>query len=223
MCEAARKPYVIGNYLYANSLYVTSMPRDGGFNIDNLDSVGVLPAAKWISQRELSPNNEAEVGHELFRVGCASCHTVHAYRGVRKYLVKRNWDEDRTFAMLNSIDLMHNGVMPPFAGSDAERRAHAAYLSTIAPASTQSDQAVDGHTVYLRNCSMCHEARTDDPLFSRMPRDRNAAENGLKSLQDLFIRMPDLHLSAQERQSLVEWVNHQHAAVPDSNAAQGGN
>lgn len=221
--EAVRKPYVIGNYLYANSLYVTSIPGDGGFNVDNLDAGGVLSTAKWINQRDLNPNNHSEVGRELFRVDCGSCHTVNAYRGVRKYLVQRKWDQDRIFAMLDSIDLMHNGVMPPFAGNDAERRALAVYLSSIAPPVTLSDQAVDGHTVYLRNCSMCHKARADDPLFSRLPRNRDAAENSLKSLRDLFIRMPDLHLSLQERQSLIQWVNSQRAAFPNSSIAQGGN
>jgi hypothetical protein len=29
--ESVRKPYIIENYLYANSLYSSSMPGDGGF------------------------------------------------------------------------------------------------------------------------------------------------------------------------------------------------
>ena len=44
----------------------------------------------------------------------------------------RQWDQDKIQAMLGAIEFMHNGVMPPFAGTDAERAALAAYLTTVA-------------------------------------------------------------------------------------------
>ena len=72
----------------------------------------------------------AAVGREIFRVECQSCHTVHAYRAVSGYLEVRQWDQQEINAMLTGLDLMHNGVMPPFAGTDAERAALAAFLST---------------------------------------------------------------------------------------------
>ena len=48
--EAIRKPYVISNYLYANSLYAAKIPGDGGFSVDEVNATGILKVAKWISQ-----------------------------------------------------------------------------------------------------------------------------------------------------------------------------
>jgi len=206
--EAIRKPYVIGNYLYANSLYASPMPGDGGFSVDKIDEVGVLQGARWISQRALSADNQVAAGREIFRVECESCHTVDSYRGLKRYLALRQWDQNRIQAMLVSLDLMHNGVMPPFAGTDPERQALAAFLSSIHPVPDSAAVAIaDGKTVYERNCGMCHQSRPDDPLFTSLPGDPVAASEALKDLPNLFPRMPDLKLSEGERAALVQWVN----------------
>jgi len=55
--ESVRKPYVIENYLYANSLYAASMPGDGGFTVDNVNSAGVLATARWIEDRSAGKGN----------------------------------------------------------------------------------------------------------------------------------------------------------------------
>ena len=52
--EAIRKPYVIANYLYANSLYSAKIPGDGGFSVDEVNATGILKSAKWISNRDLT-------------------------------------------------------------------------------------------------------------------------------------------------------------------------
>ena len=132
--EAIRKPYVISNYLYANSLYAAKMPRDGGFSVDEVNATGILKAAKWISIRPDAGDPEA-AGREIFRVECESCHTMDAYRGVKHYIALRQWDQNKLQPMLGGLEFMHNGVMPPFAGTDAERAALAAYLSTVEPVS----------------------------------------------------------------------------------------
>jgi mono/diheme cytochrome c family protein len=219
--EAIRKPYVIGNYLYANSLYATPMPGDGGFSVEKIDEVGVLKGAKWLSDRELTTDSQVAVGREVFRVECQSCHTTDSYRGVKKYVGLRQWDQKRIEAMLASLDVMHNGVMPPFAGTDRERAALAAFLATVQPVA--GSPPADGKTVFERNCSMCHRVRSDDALFARLPRDPQEASNALKDLPNLFIRMPDLKLSDQERTALVEWVNHERSGRMTPTAAQGGN
>ncbi len=76
--ESVRKPYVIVNYLYANSLYSPSIPGDGGFNADKINDAGVLKIATWINIRELTKDNQVAVGREIFRVECSSCHTPAA-------------------------------------------------------------------------------------------------------------------------------------------------
>jgi mono/diheme cytochrome c family protein len=226
--ESIRDPYMISNYLYANSVYANPTPGDGGFDVDTLDNAGVLATAKWVDTRTLTPDNQVAVGHEIFRVDCEACHTANSYRGLTHYLNLRQWDQSRIQAMLGGLDLMHNGVMPPFAGTDAERGALAAYLHTMGPATVTA--AADGKTVFERNCTMCHQVKASDPLFANLARDPQTAADALKDLPSLFPLMPDLKLSDQERSMLVGWVNTQRsghgpavAALETGADAQGGN
>lgn len=220
--EAIRKPYVIGNYLYANSIYATPIPGDGGFSVDAIDNAGVLASAKWVENRALTPENQIAAGLEIFRVECKSCHTLDSYRSVKKYLALRQWDQTRIQAMLPALDVMHNGVMPPFAGTEAERTALASFLSTLHPVPSSAAVATDGKTVFERNCSMCHQVKADDALFAHLPHDPQVAAEALKDLPNLFIRMPDLKLSDDERAAVVAWVNTQRNASKSS-AMLGGN
>jgi mono/diheme cytochrome c family protein len=220
--EAIRKPYVIGNYLYANSIYANPIPGDGGFNVDAIDTAGVLASAKWVETRTLTSDKQIAAGHEIFRVECQSCHTIDSYRSVKKYIALRQWDQSRIQAILPTLDVMHNGVMPPFAGTDAERAALASFLATVQPVAS-SAIAPDGKTVFERNCSMCHQVKPDDALFARLPNDPNVASDALKDLPNLFIRMPDLKLSDGERAALVDWVNTRRTVTKPAIAMQGGN
>jgi mono/diheme cytochrome c family protein len=222
--EAIRKPYVIGNYLYANSLYANQMPGDGGFSGDQVNGAGVLKTAKWISNREVTPDNQIAVGREIFRVECQSCHTPNSYRGIKGYLALRQWDQNKTQAMLGGLEFMHNSVMPPFAGTDVERGALAAYLSTIEPISANAAvAATDGKTIFEQNCSMCHRVSGADPLFKKLPQDPDTEREALKDLTGLFPLMPDLKLSDQQRTALVQWINTQRSTMRIPVAAQGGN
>ncbi len=206
--EGIRKPYTIANYLYDNSVYANPMPGDGGFNIDRIDNLGILKTAKWINVRELTATNQVAVGREIFRVECESCHTPNAYRGLKQLINLRQWNRSEIQAMLGGLNLMHNGVMPPFAGTGAERAALAAYLSSLVqPAATKTAGAPDGRAVFERNCSMCHRVRPQDALFQYLPKDPQTAIDALKSLPGLFPFMPDLKLSEAERVALVRWVN----------------
>jgi mono/diheme cytochrome c family protein len=119
---------------------------------------------------------------------------------------------------------MHNGVMPPFAGTDSERGALASYLTAIQPISASAAvAATDGKTVFAQNCGMCHRVSAADPLFKNLQQDPNAAGEALKDLTSLFPLMPDLKLSDQQRTSLVQWVNTQRNAMGNGSATQGGN
>jgi cytochrome bd-type quinol oxidase subunit 1/mono/diheme cytochrome c family protein len=220
--ESVRKPYVIVNYLYANSLYSAALPGDGGFTVDKVTDAGVLKSARWVSNRILTPGNQGLAGREIFRVECESCHTPNSYRGLREFIILRHWDHDKIQAMLGSLYLMHNGVMPPFAGTDAEQAALAAYLTTLAPAPAPDAEPIDGKTVYERDCGMCHQMLRDDHLFANMPRDPQAAADALKDLPGLFPVMPDLKLNEGERRALVQWVNAERPNLPAGPAAKGG-
>jgi mono/diheme cytochrome c family protein len=201
--EAIRKPLVIANYLDDNSLYATPSATDGGFSVEAIDQAGVLNTARWVQH----PEGSVAAGREIFRVECQSCHTADAYRGVRRLLAARQWDTPALNAMLGSLDLMHNGVMPPFAGSDAERAALGAYLSILYGAGAPPS---DGQHLVEDNCSVCHEASPGDSAVAAIRgMDSRKASDSLTSLPDLFIRMPDLKLSEPQRTALVQWIKTQ--------------
>ena len=123
--------------------------------------------------------------------------------------------------MLGSLYLMHNGVMPPFAGTDAEQDALTAYLSSLQPPPAAA-APIDGKTVYERNCGMCHQLLRDDHLFANLPRGPQAAVDALKDLPGMFPVMPDLKLTDGERRALVQWVNAERSNLPAGPAAKGG-
>ncbi len=221
--EAIRKPYVISNYLYANSLYSAKVPGDGGFSVDEVTATGIIPSAKWINRRDLAKDDPAAEGREIFRLECESCHTLDAYRGVKHYLAMRQWDQNKIQVMLGVIDLMHNGVMPPFAGTAEERGALAAFLSTVQPVSAAAAaETSDGTTVYEQNCAMCHPSSAGSAVFNGLPKDQNAAVKALKDLTSLSAVMPDVKLSERQRVVLVQWMNARRGPKGPGQPAKGG-
>ena len=221
--EAIRKPFVIANYLYANSLYVTQIPGDGGFSMDEVNAAGVLKSAKWINNRDITAGNQIAIGAEIFRVECQSCHTTDCYRGLKQIIARRQWDQEKIQAMIGDLQLMHNGIMPPFAGNDAERAALAAFLNSIEPIPADRPAVTDGKIVFQQNCGMCHEGATRDILINGLPHDPNAEREALKNLPGLFPLMPNLKLTDGERNALAQWVSLQRSAEATSAAQHGGN
>ncbi|MHB2155200.1 cytochrome ubiquinol oxidase subunit I [Calditrichota bacterium GD2] len=206
--EAIRKPYVIYDYVYGNSLYVRPMPGDGGFNPENLQEKGMLQTAKWVQQREINEQNMEQVGKEIFRLQCMSCHTTEAYRGVKQYIETYQWDEAVIAEMLRGIELMREGVMPPFAGNDQERLALARYLANLAP-QVKPLSLKDGEKLYASFCGVCHRSATDEPaveFFKEL--EKEEAMEILDNLPDLMEQMPALELSPQQKQTLYEWLKN---------------
>ncbi len=117
--EIARKPYVIAGYMYSNSILRDQLPQ--------LNREGLLPHARWSAVKAVTPENRLEAGRELFRLQCAGCHTV---RGVRNDIV--GLIGDLTYRGLIA-QLTGQGrvldYMPPFAGTEAEKEALAAWLT----------------------------------------------------------------------------------------------
>jgi mono/diheme cytochrome c family protein len=208
--EAVRKPYVIAGYMYGNSLFVTPDRGDGGFTVENIDQTGVLQTAKWVEQRELTESTRVTAGKEIFRVACQSCHTHNSYRGVKQYLQQRVWSEDTMREMLGSLDLMHNGVMPPFTGTKPELDAMAAFLASLHTATPDAAISADGRAVFESYCAPCHQFKPQDTLFTRLrAMDPAAADAALQNLKAMFVRMPDLNLSPQARATLSRWAQQQ--------------
>jgi hypothetical protein len=120
--EAVRKPYIIYDYMYANGLRLADIGR--------VREQGVLKSARWVRRHEVDPNALECAGEEVFRVQCASCHTVNGYNSIRFAVKGWSWVMiDYELGHLNAL----KGFMPPFVGTDAERQALGAWLASLNP------------------------------------------------------------------------------------------
>ncbi len=117
--EGIRKPYVIYGYLYSNGVFVAQAPAPQG----------VLASARWslYGSVEGAPDTAA-AGQDVFRVQCASCHTVEGYNGVGPLV--RGWTEEYAAHQIERLNML-KGYMPPFMGTAQERDALARYLLTL--------------------------------------------------------------------------------------------
>jgi hypothetical protein len=115
--EMARKPYVIRDVLYSNSLWKKDV------NPQSLPQP-FMHKTKWHPEVEpLSPQH----GEWVFRLQCASCHTLDGYRSLKTRTAP--WTGTFGFRRLATLDMQ--GVMPPFNGSDEDRAALVAYLLSL--------------------------------------------------------------------------------------------
>ncbi len=120
--EAVRKPYIIYDYMYANTLRLEDVPR--------VREVGVLQSALWTRHHEVDRARLAPSGEEIYRVLCASCHTVYGYNSIR-FAVK-GWSRQMVDYQLLHLNELKS-FMPPFVGTEAEREALAQWLIQLNP------------------------------------------------------------------------------------------
>jgi hypothetical protein len=124
--EFIRKPFIIGNYMYANGIRVEDYPL--------LQRDGILQHATYASIRDITDDNKVSAGREVFEQTCTRCHTVNGINSIRSQLKKmygdKLWQSDVIAAY---IENMHGAryFMPPFPGNKAELNALAVYLSTL--------------------------------------------------------------------------------------------
>lgn len=122
--EIARKPYVIGEYMYGTSIRVEDAAR--------LNEEGILRNARWTGIHEITDAQRAAAGREIFRLQCQSCHTIG---GIRNDIGPRV----QNFAYLGMLaQLTGQGrvqtYMPPFIGTEQEKEALAFYLTNVVAA-----------------------------------------------------------------------------------------
>ncbi|KAB2888482.1 MAG: cytochrome C [Desulfobulbaceae bacterium] len=150
--EAARRPWVIGGVMYSNMIRASDVP--------SLNEKGFLQEARWVANRTVTPENQRRAGRELFIHQCYACHTVG---GGNNDIVSRT--AAQTYSGLTAyIGRMHQvrPFMPPFAGTEAEARALAAYIvgdlhgkEVKEPVAGKGDP---GRLVFEQHCASCHQA-----------------------------------------------------------------
>ena len=118
--EIARKPYVIQQYMYSNSILKS--------DINKINEAGLLKSARWSNVREITAENRGDAGKELFNLECLSCHTVN---GIRNDVVKKS----QGYTYLGILSLLSGqgkvqDYMPPFVGTEQEKQVLAEYIIT---------------------------------------------------------------------------------------------
>jgi len=115
--EAVRKPYLLYGYMYSNGFLEEEdlKFREGG----------ILDKARFVLPTGADP---VARGREVFRLVCEPCHTIHGYNGVAPLV--RGWSADYTEGQLRHLNTL-KGFMPPFIGSEVERRSLALWLAAL--------------------------------------------------------------------------------------------
>ncbi len=119
MREIARKPYVIVDYMYTNSILEAQANR--------IDKDGILATAKWSAIKKVSPENRSEAGKEIFYLECSSCHTIG---GMRNDILRLTGDFPYIGmkSLFDGIGKVHS-YMPRFMGTPEELDALAYFIT----------------------------------------------------------------------------------------------
>jgi mono/diheme cytochrome c family protein len=133
--ELMRKPYLIPGYMYSNQIIGGEIPAKGvGSELDALGEKGILKTAAFVPKelRTVTPANRLQAGRVIALLECSACHTFQEKglrplpERVRRLGASSPDDVDAVLGSLGAIP-----YMPPFAGTDAERRALAEYLFAL--------------------------------------------------------------------------------------------
>jgi mono/diheme cytochrome c family protein len=133
--ELIRKPYLIPNYMYSNQLVGGDLPAKGvSSQFPEISRKGILQVAPFVPDelRTINDANRLQAGRLVALIECAACHTLQQ-KGLRPLpeIIGRLGaaGPDEVASVIDANGSM--GFMPPFAGTDAEKRALAEYLLSI--------------------------------------------------------------------------------------------
>jgi mono/diheme cytochrome c family protein len=122
--EMLRKPFVVNNYLYSNSVRVADVARK--------NSQGYLEDSPWNPDR--ADHLTIATGRRMFQGQCLSCHTTDGYRSLRRLLNGRDGK-----SIGNVLQMLHDHkpdspyikYMPPLVGTPGEIEALRVYLDRL--------------------------------------------------------------------------------------------
>lgn len=246
MREDLRKPYVIGRYMFVNSVRLPSADTEveDRFTITALNEKGVLKSSLWLKEPDgfdsrtgpdpaLDPEERAAVeekaGERLFHLLCFSCHTTDGYLALEPLVRGKSVGamEQVLGSLAKPVDADGNPTtwsdpdfrletrlgrrMPPFVGTEAERRALAVWMARLGGDTAAGVPAVapggQGKTIFDEHCSFCHGDQEDWPMAERIG-GRTAEElyELLWSLQEINEYMEPFPGTEEEGRALAEYL-----------------
>ncbi len=190
--EVARKPFVIGSYIYANDLRLASFGK--------VNAEGFAASAKWIDA-----SDQVAQGRQTFAVQCGACHGVTGYRAMTPRV--QGWGPEFAADILQHLPLLR-GTMPPFVGNERDRAAVAAYLASLSSANEEQglSGAKLGQRVFQQRCSMCHSVGGKFRPLTLAGTDADSIDGLLQQLDSLSPDMPAFHGTEQERKALAVFL-----------------
>lgn len=133
--EIIRKPYIIPQYMYANQIIGHPIPAKGvSAEVEKINEMGILKVSPFVPEdlREIREENLLKAGRLIALIQCSSCHTLDQ-KGLRpipqriKSLGLEDWE-----AIGDFLDgLKQSSYMPPFFGTEVEKKALATYLASL--------------------------------------------------------------------------------------------
>ncbi len=201
--EAARRPFVINEVMYSNSI----LKKD----VADLNDVGYLQKAIWVQNKEVSEDNFVAAGQELFMHQCYACHTVN---GRNNDIVKATSSMSYR-ALVSYIKKIHEirYFMPPFAGTETEGKALAAYIAGgLHGKDVQEPQqeigvagAVNGAVLFDENCASCHAV--EDLTSALAGEDKTEIVEKLKTLNEISDEMEPFGGTEEEHKTLADFLS----------------
>lgn len=198
--EAARRPYVINEVMYSNSI----LKKD----VNELNQTGYLRSALWVQNNEVSEDNLVEAGQELFVHQCYSCHTV----GGRNNDIVRATSSMSYRALVSYIRKIHEVryFMPPFVGTEQESRALAVYIAgglhgkDVQKPQQGAGTMAKGEALFEENCSSCHSAEDLAGAFEGL--QQNEIVEMLGTLDEISDEMEPFAGSEEEQDQLSGYL-----------------
>lgn len=199
--EASRRPYVINEFMYSNSI----LKKDR----QELELEGFLHEARWVSTRTATESNLLEAGRELFRNQCHACHTVG---GINNDIVARtaNMEYPGLVSYLGRIHEVRY-FMPPFMGNEAEKKALAYYIvkglhgKDISAPAEGTVAGGKGKELFTTHCTICHPEGLVKEKTAGW--DRARIRSAMDHLNALNPAMPDYSGTPEEKELVADYIH----------------
>ncbi|MBA2848871.1 cytochrome C [Thermosulfuriphilus ammonigenes] len=133
--EGVRRPYVINKYMYGNQIIAHSVKAKGvNEELTRFKEEGFLKSVYFRPQEDLNdPQAQLALGRVIVLHQCSNCHSLKRgglLRPIPDLLERLGLTSaEDIYGLLEALG--DYPYMPPFAGTEAEKEAAAAYLATL--------------------------------------------------------------------------------------------